>query len=316
MIKHASSRPLIGWFVLVSLFLFAGGCASRSPTKRVPSDTELTRTMSAARTAFSRGSINEATTLYRRALSQARAIDNPSAIADAAYNLSACYTRKGRYGKAIDLLEEAKAETLRSQGNLTDVLLAQATVARWQGDSEQALLFANQVISHEASDPQNSHKLQVYVLRGHIACDKGDVGLALSELKTAIRYGDVVSDPVLKAGLSGLTGRITLLNQEPMKAAQAFDREVAFIKLSNQRQGMVQALKKAAEAYLSAGNNQLAADRFFRGARSAFAQNDLAGAIKLGEMALLTAEKAADPQAISRTRTLLDEIEDAVASPH
>jgi hypothetical protein len=56
----------------------------------------------------------------------------------------------------------------------------------------------------------------------------------------------------------------------------------------------------------------VAADRFFRAARSVFAQGDEKEAIRLGEMAKASADASGDHQTVARVRALMEEIEDAV----
>ena len=58
----------------------------------------------------------------------------------------------------------------------------------------------------------------------------------------------------------------------------------------------------------------LAADRFFRSARSAFAQGEIGEALKIGQMALTAADTAGDQPAMARVQALLYEIESAVSS--
>ena len=69
------------------------------------------------------------------------------------------------------MLAEAKAAFTRSGGDLADVLLFEATVARRQGKLEQALSLADRVPSafHDEDD-----LFQAAVLKGMIACDQGD----------------------------------------------------------------------------------------------------------------------------------------------
>jgi hypothetical protein len=45
------------------------------------------------------------------------------------------------------LLDEAKTEISRIQGNIADIQLVEAKVARLQGNPEEALMLADQVLS-------------------------------------------------------------------------------------------------------------------------------------------------------------------------
>jgi tetratricopeptide (TPR) repeat protein len=321
MSRRVSSLGLAWWLVFAALFLGPTGCSGPDRGKGVAADSdvlvadpEFSRAMAAGRAAFDRGLTEQAATFYRRALMRARAIDNASAIGNAAYNLSACYISQGKHERARALLEEAKGEFSRSQGNIADILLVEAKVARLQGNPDEALVVSEQVLSHRASLPTDGHRLQVYLLRGHIACDKGDIGPAFSELQTATKYANEVSDPSLHAGLLALEGRIYLGKNEPERAAKKFDNEATLLRKAERHREMVRALRSAAAAYMSAGDTRAGADRFFRASRSMFAQGEREEALKLGKMALSAAEAADDQLAIARTRALLDEIEGASAS--
>ena len=153
--------------------------------------------------------------------------------------------------------------------------------------------------------------MQIYLLRGQIACDKDDAVLALQELQKAKSIARLVSDHPLQADISALAGRIHLIKNEPVMAAKEFDSETRLLRQAKRYTEMAHALQNAAEAYLSAGNYSLAADRFFRAARSTFAQGQNSAAMKLGHLALSAADKAEDQSVKIRARALLDEIETA-----
>lgn len=271
-------------------------------------DVEFAQLMSGGRVAYDRGLIEQAAGLYQQALQRARLMDVAAAIGDAAYNLAACRIRLGQLDPAHALLAEAKAEIASIHGNIADVQLVQAKLARLQGSPDAALMFADQVLSGPGSNPSDGHRLEVYLLRGEIACDRKDANLAARELQTAATYADRAADTTLLAGLSRLAGRIHLLKKEPIMAAQAFDREASLLRHAEQYAQMMHALKHAAEAYLLAGNDGLAADRFFRTARSLFAQGELAAAGRLAQRSLAAAEKAGDQPAMARATALLAEI--------
>jgi hypothetical protein len=184
-------------------------------------------------------------------------------------------------------------------------------VARLQHKPDEALALAEQVLSHRGSGPTDRQRLQVHVLRGHIRCDSGDIGLANLELKQAAAYAKRINSPALKAEVSGLAGRIYLLQEEPAKAAKEFDQQANLLKKAALYREMVTALRSAGEAYMSSGGWRLAADRFYRAARSTFAWGDRKEAVNLAKKAISAANGAADEKALVRVRALLGEIEAA-----
>ena len=284
------------------------GCVKPAPETAVEIDSEYSRSMTAGRLAFDQGFIEQAARFYQQALRRARAIDSAPQIGDAAYNLAACRIHLNQLEKARDLLDEAKTEISSIDGHIADIQLVEAKVARLQGNSEEALILSDQVLSSPESYPAANLRLQVYLLRGQIACDKDDAALALQELQKAKYIARQVSDLPLQADISELAGRIHLIKNEPVMAAKEFDSETRLLRQAKRYPEMAHALRNAAEAYLSAGNYSLAADRFFRAARSTFAQGQNSAAMQLGHLALSAADKAEDQSVKIRVRALLDEI--------
>jgi len=295
----------------LTFYLMLFGCARPAPDTAVKIDSEFSRSMTAGRLAFDQGLIDQAARFYQQALRRARAMDNASQIGDAAYNLAACWIHLNQLEKARDLLDEAKTEIASIHGNIADIQLVEAKVAWLQGNPGEALMLADQVLSSPGFHPTDYLRLQVYLLRGQIACDKDDAALALQELQKAKSIARLVSDHPLQADLSALAGRIHLIKNEPVMAAKEFDSETRLLRQAKRYREMAHALQNAAEAYLSADNYSLAADRFFRAARSTFAQGQNSAAMKLGHLALSAADKAEDQSVKIRARALLDEIETA-----
>ena len=291
--------------------LMLTGCVKPAPETAVEIDSEYSRSMTAGRLAFDQGVIEQAARFYQQALRRARAIDSAPQIGDAAYNLAACWIHLNQLETARDLLDEAKTEISSIHGNIADIQLVEAKVARLQGNSKEALILADQVLSSPESYPTDNLRLQVYLLRGQIACDKDDAALALQELQKAKYIARLVSDHPLQADISELAGRIHMIKKEPVMAAKEFDSETRLLRQAKRYPEMAHALQNAAEAYLSAGNYSLAADRFFRAARITFAQGQNSAAMKLGNLALSAADKAEDQSVKIRVRALLDEIETA-----
>ena len=194
-------------------YLMLTGCVKPAPETAVEIDSEYSRSMTAGRLAYDQGLIEQAARFYQQALRRARAIDSAPQIGDAAYNLAACWIHLNQLEKARDLLDEAKTEITSIHGNIADIQLVEAKVARLQGKPEEALMLADQVLSSPESYPTDNLRLQVYLLRGQIACDKEDAALALQELQKAKYTVRLVSDPPLQADISALAGRIHLIKK-------------------------------------------------------------------------------------------------------
>lgn len=252
-------------------FLTLVGCAA-SPTSNVPpKDQELSRMSNLARAAFEEGAIAKAIDLYSNALNRAIAMDDAIEIGNAAYNLALCHIIMGQLDLASASLAEAKGAFERSESNPADILLLEATVAQRQGKPEQALSLADQVLS---GLPNESHRFQVALLKGAVACEQDDPVSARTSLVEADRYH--ITNTTLLAARERLAGSTFLLEGSPAKAAAAFDRAAALFREAKHYREMALTLQRAGEAYRQAGDTQHADDRLSRAKRSLAAQGEKA----------------------------------------
>ena len=303
-----SAKRILAFCLLVIVSIGIPGCSGPAKKMSPSKDTELQRLMAAGHSSFSQSRIDRASHYYREALFQARVMDNSSAISDAAYNLAACHIRMENYEYAKNLLQEAREEILNNRGNITQVLLVEAKIARVQNKLDESWSLTERLLTHLASHPSDEILLQVYVLRGHIAGDQGDLVRADDELKNGESYTRNVSSPLVLAGYAGLAGRIHLRKNRPDMAAKEFDREAGLLKEAEQYREMLLSLENAAEAHEKSGSYITAADRFIRAARSAFALEDIKHALQLGKRSLAAANAANDQTSVSRAQRLINEI--------
>jgi tetratricopeptide (TPR) repeat protein len=254
-------------FFITLTFLTLVGCVT-SPTAP-PKDQELSRTSNLARVAFEDGATAKAIDLYRKALNRARAMDDATEIGNAAYNLALCHIILGQLDQASASLAEAEAAFKRSGDNPADVLLLEATVAQRQGKLEQALSLADQVLSASSDE---SHRFQVALLKGTVACAQDDAARARTAMVEADQH-HIANAPLL-AARERLAGNIFLLEGNPAEAAAAFDRAAALFQKAKHYRDMALTLRRAGEAYREAGDAQHANDRLSRAKRSLAAQGE------------------------------------------
>lgn len=312
-----SSRLTISLTVcLIFPALILASCAGPAPRHPagVAADTEWTRAMKAGRTAFDRGDLDLAAGFYQAALSRGRTMDNSSAIADAAYNLAACRVAQGEYASARALLKEAKAEMSRSHDEPGDVLLVEAQVMWHLGEPEQAISLTEKLLGSAHTESKEGLQTQARLLRGKIACAKGDKERAIAELQSAEKISGEESNPAVNAGRSELAGCISLLQGNTAQAAQQFDREANSLREAGQYRKMADALTRAADAYHRSSLPGEAADRYFQAARTIFTLGDSPQALDLATKALGAATEAKDQSLQERTRSLLVEIDKADAN--
>jgi len=264
--------------------------------------------MRTARAEFARGRPEQAATTYRRALSRARAIDDPTCISDAAYNLAACLTCLDEHEQARPFLREAKAEVGRTQGNTTHIVLLEAKVASRQGKDEEAVALLEKLTALPAQSLDRIHRTEIHLLKGHLACDRANVPEARSQSRSAVMLAEDIDDPSVRANVAGLAGRAHMIAKEYGPAAREFDAEVGHLREACRYADMVQALERAGEAHLASNDEAAAAERFFRAARSTFAQGNISKGLKLADRATAAAKKVDGPELLMSIRAIRDEI--------
>jgi hypothetical protein len=263
-------------------FLLLLGAACGAPPRGPEVDPELDAATSAARDAFEIGRLVEATRLYELALERARAMDDPRAIGNAAYNLAVCLTAAEELERAAAALAEARLEFTRAnhEPGLADVRVVAMRLAYRRGDTDGALELAPDVAS-----------IAKFIVLGEIECDRGD-------LETARAFADSARDftlsPLDAAHLAHLDGRIARLEKKPAAAGAAFDEEAARLREAKRFGALPASLARAGEAYAAAAMPREAADRLFRAGRSALAQGDRARAAAWAEKAHDAAAAAGD----------------------
>ncbi|MFH0952712.1 MAG: hypothetical protein V1873_00100 [Verrucomicrobiota bacterium] len=287
--------------------LLLTGCATSKPAHKT--DPELARLANTARTAFDRGSVEQATRLYGRALDMARAQDDAIEAGNNAYNLAACMISLGKNDDARALLEEARKEFERAGRVPANILLLEAKVARSMGRLDDASALVDQVLpSFGKSAPSDAHRVQVALLKAHIACDRKDVAAARAALDEARATLRRASDNFLEAEASGASARISLVANDPAKAGAAYDAQAEWYRKAQKYRDMALATGRAGRAYEDAAVLIVAGDRYYRSARSLFAQGDDVAALKTVERALGIAERTSDKDLLARTTSLFNEI--------
>jgi tetratricopeptide (TPR) repeat protein len=294
------------------------GCANARLPKGPPRDAVLTNAMASARLAFERGLNAEAVVLYRRALDRAREMDDAAAIADASYNLAAARIRAGDYQQAAAAALESEAETRRAGGNVADVLLLRAKVARLNRSASEAVTLADRVLTDPASHPTSAHRVQAHVLKGELATEESSWAQAEAQARLAQaalgRTGETVS-PALLAGIVGLRGQIARGRGDWGEAARLFDRQVELLRQARLYGDMAEAIADSAQAWRSLGRPADAGPRFYRAARAAAAQGDADRARSLLSRASESADAARDEQLLALTAALRIEWDGATTQP-
>ena len=303
---------------LCLLLFVAGGCFNAPPPTGPPRDAVLTNAMASARLAFEQGLNAEAVALYRQALDRAREMDDAGAIADASYNLAAALVQAGEGARAAAALLESEAEARRAGGNVADVLLLRAKVARLNRAPAEAVALADRVLTDSASRPTTGHRVQAHVLKGEVAVDEENWSVAEAQADLARdalgKIGDRAS-PALLAGVVGLRGRVARGRGDLGEAARLFDRQADLLRQSRLYQDMADAIADSAEAWMSLATPAEAGPRFYRAARAAAAQGDETRARSLLAKAAEAADAAGDERLLALIGALRIERDGGIAQP-
>lgn len=303
------SAARVRWAVwLAGAALLGGGCASQPGKAAAAPDPEISRASEAAQAAFARGVPEVAARRYAEALETARARDNAREIANAAYNQAACLIALGRYAAARALLEESAAEFRRSEGRVPgDVELLGAKAAVLLGDralyrDALASLTNSPAVRESAGLRQQARLLEI-----RVACLETNAAAARLALD-ALAAGGRLKDPRLAAEAADLNGQTLRLEQKPRDSAQAFDSAARLYRQAQRPREMALALASAAAACHAAGQAGEAAERYYRSARSLWAQGDAAAGLRLLQPALEASAEAGDESMQKRIAVLFDDI--------
>ncbi len=298
-------------FGIVSVLL-AAGCSSPKPA--ATSDPELTRVTATARQSFDKGSPSQAARLYLRALNMARATDDAFEIGNNAYNLGACLIGMEKYEDARALLAEARREFERLQRDPADIILLEAKAALGLRQLDAAVVLADQVVP-AARSGGGRYRVLVALLKARVACERGDTAGARLELSKIQRELNAGKDAVVQAEAAGVSGLVCTMENDPGKAALAYDLQAESFRRAAKYRDMALALGRAGQSYAAAGILVPAGDRYHRAGRSLFAQGDELEALRMVEAALNAAEASGNKDALQRIMALFDEIKAAGRPP-
>lgn len=299
--RMAKALPLA-----TALVLACAGCST--PPQVVRTDPEIERNVAVAHGAYASGSAEKAATYYHKALQRARVMDSPAEIARNAYNLAACLAAARRYDSALACLDEARLEFQRAGIPCRELPLLDAKIARAQGRLQEAANLARTELK-KTDDPNDGTRVQWHVLLAELLCDQDQAADADAELAAISPKQFEASGTETKAETALTRARIQMLKRSPQEAALQYDVAAGYWQAAGRYNDMVAALEQAGRAYENAGNHSLAADRYYRAARSLGESGQAAASRALADLALPLAVAASQPdlqRQIERLKAALD----------
>ena len=289
---------------IMALALLLSACSSSGPVR--PVDPELYRTAKSARTAFDLGEYEQAARLYRRSLNRARAMDDAVEIGNNAYNLAACSMELSEYAQAWELLEESRAAFHRTGEVPEGLSILEIKSALAGGNLENAEELMESISGVDSFSPEI--RIQYKLLKADLALrlDESDKArLELSGLRDELR--EVGSD-ALNAEADRLEGKLLLRGGEFMAAGVLFDHRSDLLRKTAHYRPMAIALGRAGEAYWDGRAYCKSLDRFFRSARSLYAQEDMAESLNMLSFAMEVARDCDQESLRQNVRDLFEEI--------
>lgn len=261
-----------------------------------PEDDQQMRLEEAAQNAFEAGDYERAEHLLLDSLQRAYLRDDAETAAEAAYLLAACRARRGDYDLARAALRDARREVASSSPTRRgEIALLEAKIASRQGETAEADRLIAEAL---AAAPPPALAAHLLLLRGEVACERGDAAAARAALRQA------GTSAATEAARRRLEGRIARLEGDPGAAAAAFDAEAELQRAALQYDAMAEALARAAAAYAAGDDWLAAADRYLRAGRSGKLQGLVESTAWLTEAAA-AAERAGDASLAAEARRWL-----------
>jgi hypothetical protein len=239
----------------LAALLVVTSCAS--PPKGPPEDQALARLGHAGDIAFNLEKPGQAAEQYQSALDRARVRDDPSAIADAGFNLAVAQLRAGDTARAQQTAADLQAELARRGFTDPAFGLITATALYRQNDPVAADGAAAGLTNEK--DPALANA--AWFLRGLIADQRGDQAALQRALASLTPSADPADHAELQARLDRDAG-------QALHAADLRRNELDY-------RGMARTLALAAQF---TPNPATAADLYLRAGRIAAAQDDTAQA--------------------------------------
>lgn len=280
--NHGALLCVLGVAVLLS------GCWSPRPSTLDP---EIKAFSEGGHAAFSRGEVERAGSLYGKALQRARLTDSRDEVARNTYNLALCRIVEGKVSEARSLLSQARVLFPDRGVEIARVLLAEAEVARLEGDASESAQLAGQAVECGAD---REGRAQASVLRGEAALAAGQSQAALIHYRAAGSLVTGLTPAVIRARLKGLESRLIQAQLVKGDVAGVEVARAGWLRKAGQFSEMAEALDAASEAFEHDGKLTEAFDCRIRAAQSLLAAGRREAAKQAVERAGVLAAKTAN----------------------
>lgn len=285
------------WTALLLVALLAG-CAS---PKAQFTDADWVSHATTGRGAYERGDYRRAADAFGRAQERARALDDADALAVAAVNRALSLVAAGQAAAAVAAADEALMDARISKSRRAELLAAGARAELAGKKPEAAVARAEDALK---LDPEPTLRAQILLAKGAAELAREDAGMATKALEglSAKEWGRLPAS--LRAEEKELLAKIATAGSRPAEAKARLDEAAVHWKEANRLPEMARALAEAGRQAKASGDLAGACDRFYRAARSLWAQEIRPEAARTLEEGVSCAEQLEDEAVAKRMAEL------------
>ena len=282
------------WVAAVAVAL-AAGCST--PPEPQFTDADWVSNATTGRGAYERGDFRRAADAYARAQQRARALDDADALAVSAVNRATCLLADGQAKEARMGIDEALSDARISAPRRAELLVAAARAEAALGKSDEAMARVGDALK---LDPSPALKAQALLAKAGAELAKENPAAAAKALADGMSAKEWSRLPAsLQAERAAMRASIAVAEKQPAEALARQDEASQLWKKAGRLPDMARALAEAGRQAQAAGDGAGACDRFYRAARSLWAQGVQTEAIQVLEEGVEAAEQL-DDEAIAK----------------
>ena len=286
-IQNGGTR--LGRWMALWVVLLAAGCAA---PKAQFTDADWVSHATTGRGAYERGDYRRGADAYGRAQERARALDDADALAVAAVNRAVCLLADGRTQEALDAVREAQGDGRVAEDRQTELQVVGARASLALGKPDEAMAALAVVLK---SNPPVLLRAQALLTEGAVHLAGNDPAAAAKALFSGLSEKTWAGLPAsLRAEQAELLGRIATAQDRAGDAVAQWDEASRLWKKANRLPEMARALAEAGRQAQAAGELSEACDRFYRAARSLWAQGLGPEAVRTLEEGVICSEDVQD----------------------
>ncbi|MDY0149858.1 MAG: hypothetical protein RBT03_07220, partial [Kiritimatiellia bacterium] len=253
------------WTLLLAVVVLAG-CAA---PKVQFTDSDWVAHVTTGRGCYERGDVRRGADAFGRAQERARALDDAEALAVAAVNRAVCLQQMDQAAEALAGVEEALADARVSAARQLELQVAGARAELALEQPGQARLRAARVLD---ANPPPILRAQALLVQGRADLAQMEAAAAEQTLARLAPAAWRALPASLRAERAELEGRIAAVLESPDRAWTWHEEAVLLWQDAGRLPNMARALAEAGRQAWAAGASEAASDRFWRAARSLWAQ--------------------------------------------